>query len=716
MSTVQLKRSAVASKVPVTADIALGELALNTYDGRLFFKKDSGTPAIVTVVTTGDTQTLTNKTLTSAVISGTLTANGSVGANNQVLTSNTTGVYWSTVSSGGGANLTLSSNGSTVSVNSDSGSDVVILAANATTAGVLTAEAQTIAGVKTFSNTIIGTANNALYLNGTIASGYQTTAGLSANVATLTSNNSSYLGGTIASGYQTTAGLSANVATLTSNNSSYLGGTIASGYQTTAGLSANVATLTANNVTNFNGQAAAYYANASNIGSGTLSPSYGGTGVNNGAKTITLGGNFTHIGAHTLGVTTTANTSVTLPTTGTLATTSNKLSAFAATTSAELAGVISDETGSGSLVFGTAPTFTTTIDGGATFGAFASSTALTLGYTGVAASTTNISTGAVATATTKTINLGTGAAAGSTTNINIGSSVAGTTTIASPNLTLSGLAATATAATHYYVQTTGGDILPKTLANARTEIVTTAAVNAAAATTTGTVTSGTWSASFGAVSGANLTSLTAGNLSGTIPSGVLGNSTVNIGTTAIALNRASLAQTLTGVGIDGNAGTVTNGVYTTGNQSIAGIKTFSNGTASTTNTTGSVVITGGLGVSGAINAGADVTAYATSDSRLKTNIENIPDALAKVNLLNGVTYNWNDLAHEVEHKDTSVKEVGVLAQQVNDVLPEVINIRDNGYMAVRYEKMVPLLIEAIKELTEQNRQLAQRLSDLEDNN
>ena len=51
-----------------------------------------------------------------------------------------------------------------------------------------------------------------------------------------------------------------------------------------------------------------------------INPTYGGTGVNNGSKTITLGGNFTHTGAHTLGLTTTANTSVTLPTTGTLAT------------------------------------------------------------------------------------------------------------------------------------------------------------------------------------------------------------------------------------------------------------------------------------------------------------------------------------------------------------------------------------------------------------
>jgi hypothetical protein len=51
-----------------------------------------------------------------------------------------------------------------------------------------------------------------------------------------------------------------------------------------------------------------------------VGPTYGGTGVNNGSKTITLGGNFTHSGAHTLTLTTTANTSITLPTTGTVAT------------------------------------------------------------------------------------------------------------------------------------------------------------------------------------------------------------------------------------------------------------------------------------------------------------------------------------------------------------------------------------------------------------
>ncbi len=123
-----------------------------------------------------------------------------------------------------------------------------------------------------------------------------------------------------------------------------------------------------------------------------------------------------------VGATASTNKTITLPdATGTVALTANKLSVFAATTSSELAGVISDETGSGSLVFGTSPTFTTSINSGATFTAFGGSTSLTLGYTSTAASTTNISTGAVAASTTKTINIGTGGAGSSNTNIYIGS-------------------------------------------------------------------------------------------------------------------------------------------------------------------------------------------------------------------------------------------------------------------------------------------------------
>jgi hypothetical protein len=95
-NTVVLKRSAVTGRNPTTSDLALGELALNTYDGNLFFKKDSGTASIVTVATLAGTQTLSNKTLASPVITGTITAGGGVGTNGQVLASTGSGLQWIT--------------------------------------------------------------------------------------------------------------------------------------------------------------------------------------------------------------------------------------------------------------------------------------------------------------------------------------------------------------------------------------------------------------------------------------------------------------------------------------------------------------------------------------------------------------------------------------------------------------------------------------------
>lgn len=82
-------------------------------------------------------------------------------------------------------------------------------------------------------------------------------------------------------------------------------------------------------------------------------------------------------------------------------------------------------------------------------------------------------------------------------------------------------------------------------------------VTTSSLTGVGTITAGTWAATFGAVSGANLTNLTAGNLAGTINNTVLGNSVLYVGTTSIALNRSPQSQTLTGVNIDGNAVTAT---------------------------------------------------------------------------------------------------------------------------------------------------------------
>ena len=95
-NTVKLKRSAVAGKNPTTSDLQLGELALNTYDGNLFFKKSvSGVDSLVTVVTLDGSQTLSNKTLSAPTISGVLRdGNNSAGTNGQLLASTGTGVQW----------------------------------------------------------------------------------------------------------------------------------------------------------------------------------------------------------------------------------------------------------------------------------------------------------------------------------------------------------------------------------------------------------------------------------------------------------------------------------------------------------------------------------------------------------------------------------------------------------------------------------------------
>ena len=108
-----------------------------------------------------------------------------------------------------------------------------------------------------------------------------------------------------------------------------------------------------------------------------------------------------------------------------------------------------------------------------------------------------------------------------------------------------------------------------------------------------------------------------------------------------------------------------------------------------------------------LSVGGDVIAYSGSDRRLKTNIEPITNALDKVNTLDGVTYNWNELATD---KDQTIREAGLIAQQVAEVLPEVATTRDNGYMAIKYEKIIPLLVEAIKELSAEVKELKKKIS------
>lgn len=110
--------------------------------------------------------------------------------------------------------------------------------------------------------------------------------------------------------------------------------------------------------------------------------------------------------------------------------------------------------------------------------------------------------------------------------------------------------------------------------------------------------------------------------------------------------------------------------------------------------------TAASGTTGEIRATNNITAY-YSDDRLKNNLGNIPNALALLKTLNGFYYEANqtavDLGYEVK------REVGVSAQQVQAIMPEVVAPApiDEKYLTVRYERLVPLLIEAIKELEAQ---------------
>ena len=105
---------------------------------------------------------------------------------------------------------------------------------------------------------------------------------------------------------------------------------------------------------------------------------------------------------------------------------------------------------------------------------------------------------------------------------------------------------------------------------------------------------------------------------------------------------------------------------------------------------------------GRIDAANDIIAYSTSDQRLKENVVPITDALAKLSKVKGVEFDWKEITEEEREKvhGNTGHDIGVLAQEIEQILPEAVQTRENGYKAVRYEKIVPLLIQAINELQE----------------
>ena len=111
-------------------------------------------------------------------------------------------------------------------------------------------------------------------------------------------------------------------------------------------------------------------------------------------------------------------------------------------------------------------------------------------------------------------------------------------------------------------------------------------------------------------------------------------------------------------------------------------------------------------------AAGDVVAYYTSDIRLKDNVEVIKGSLDKIEGIRGVEFDWNEKSNKLQQEKGH--DVGLIAQEVEKVLPEIVQIRKDGIMAIQYEKVVPLLVEAIKEQQNTIENLESRIKLLED--
>lgn len=190
-----LKSSTISNNIPTTASLSLRELAINTTDGKLFFRKGTGLAgdSILEVVTLSDSQTLSNKTISGLTLTGTLNAGGSVGSNGAFLQSTGSGISWSTtISSSVLGNSSLFIGTTSIALNRASGnlslSGISSIQFPGSTSGNITIQSVAIAGSNTLTlpaitGTLITTGDSGTITSAMIASNTIVNSNISSSAA-----------------------------------------------------------------------------------------------------------------------------------------------------------------------------------------------------------------------------------------------------------------------------------------------------------------------------------------------------------------------------------------------------------------------------------------------------------------------------------------------------------------------------------------------------
>ena len=223
-------------------------------------------------------------------------------------------------------------------------------------------------------------------------------------------------------------------------------------------------------------------------------------------------------------------------------------------------------------------------------------------------------------------------------------------------------------------------------------------VTGSALTAVGTITTGVWNGT--AIANGNLANSSVTVTAGT---GMSGGGAVALGS-SVTLTNAGVTSNVagTGVSVSGATGAVTISI----GQAVA--------TSSNVQFNSIGVGVAASATAGRIDASGDVVAYSSSDRNFKENITPIENPIEKIRKISGNTYDWKADLKDVHGYEGN--DVGVIAQEIEEVLPQIVTTRENGYKAVKYEKLVALLIEGIKAQQNQIDSLTIEIENLKKNN